>query len=91
MNRLNIMHFNVRGLLGKKALFDKILQKYKPDICCINEVKTKRKLVFSGYNIERKDRPTHKVGGGVMILIKKDIEYENVTPPPSSICQMKPC
>lgn len=77
MNKLRIIHQNVNGLLGKKRLFRAFLEKYHPDICCLNEVKTKRSFKFHGYNMKRKDR-THKDGGGIIVLVKKGIEFEEV-------------
>ena len=77
MKKVKIIHQNVRGLLGKKKLFDKLLIKYNPDVFCINEVKTKKKLKFPNYHEYRTDRTT-KDGGGVMMLIKKGLQYEEV-------------
>jgi len=73
------MQFNINGMGGKKALFSKFLDKQTPDICCVNEVRTKRGMKFKGYNLERNDRK-NKRGGGVLMLIKKGIEYERYTP-----------
>lgn len=77
MDRLKIIHQNVDGLHKKKALYDRFLEKYSPDVCCINEVKTKRTLKFKGYNSVRKDRP-NQGGGGMLTLVKKGIEFETI-------------
>lgn len=79
MSRFRVMHYNVNGLLGKKPLFDQLLKKYSPDIVAVNEVKTKRKLKFKNYEVRNNIRK-HKKGGGVLMLVKKGIEFEDVNP-----------
>ena len=80
MERLKIMHVNSRGMWGKKTLFNLALNKHVPDIVSVNEVKTKRELKFEGYQDPvRYSRPPNVDGGGVMLLIKMGLEYEEVT------------
>ena len=80
MDRLKILHLNVNGLWGKKAIFDMLIDKHTPDVISINEVKTRRELKFEGYQKPiRLDRPLNStIGGGVMLLVKKGLEFEEI-------------
>ena len=75
MRKLNIVHYNINGLGKKKKLLSTFLHKNDIDICCLNEVRTKKHLKFPGYNIIRKNRQ-NRSGGGVWTLIKSGIQFE---------------
>ena len=74
---LNIGHWNCRSINNKKLIFNKFMRDNDFDIFGLNETKldnnNKREFELTNYNIELKNR--NRRGGGVAILIKKNLKY----------------
>ena len=73
-----ITHINVNGFRARKAELVLHLKKYKPDFVTLNETKLseKTKGYIPGYEMVRRDRTSR--GGGVAILIKKEIAFNTL-------------
>ena len=87
---LNIAHINTRSLLSKKDSLQIYLDNSNLSILCISETWLNRHIpdnltYFRGYNIIRNDRKVLNVngqtknGGGVAILIQKDLACDCIT------------
>ena len=82
---LNIVQWNVRGLIGKQDQVVRLIRAMggsnKVHIICLNETwlrkETSSKVVISGYNLLHKCR-IGKKGGGLSILISKDCTYREI-------------
>ncbi|CAK6954956.1 hypothetical protein JOB18_036649 [Scomber scombrus] len=73
------LHINIRGIRANKQELIQLLKEKDISIASINETllsKTSR-IQIPGYNIIRKERQTGH-GGGVAILIRKNIEYSQM-------------
>ena len=68
----------MNGLRARKTELIEHLKEHKPDFVTLNETKVlpKHKVPIPGYESVRKDRSS--AGGGVAILIKKEIAYSIV-------------
>ena len=68
----------MNGLRARKTELIEHLKEHKPDFVTLNETKVlpKHKVSIPGYESVRKDRSA--AGGGVAILIKKEITYSIV-------------
>ena len=68
----------MNGLRARKTELIEHLKEHKPDFVTLNETEVlpKHKVSISGYESVRKDRSA--AGGGVAILIKKEIAYSIV-------------
>ena len=73
---VHIVHFNINGLRSNKPLLVQYMNEHKPDIICINETKLDQnsKISFTGHKMIRRDRNAR--GGGVAILIRKEMEFK---------------
>ena len=80
-SRINIMHWNCNSLNNKIDEFKKFCSKYKPHIISLNETKmgvfnANYLLQIDNYITIHKARSNDKNGGGgVALLIQKDIKY----------------
>jgi len=83
-NKLKIAHINVQSIMANSKIeeLNVICNDTKLDIICLSETWLKKvirnnvfKLFLSDYQIIRKDRKI-KRGGGLLILIKKNIKFE---------------
>ena len=75
-----MMYTNIDGLLSSRLELQDYVMKEKPDIICLTETKLNEKITVNldnKYNTWRKDRQG-KGGGGVMIMIKKEIKVDKV-------------
>lgn len=75
------MYTNIDGLVSSLRELRDYLHEKKPEVACITETKLTREINVEfeeeGYNIWRRDRK-NKGGGGVMILVRKNILIETV-------------
>ena len=84
-NSLNIVQWNVRGLLGKQDQVVRLLRSLggpnKVHVVCLNETwlrtETSSKVVIPGYNIIHKCR-VGKKGGGLSILVSNDFTFREI-------------
>ena len=82
VNNMNILHWNIRGLLNKQDGLTQLIRPLggsnKVSAVCLNETwlrsETSSKVDISGYNFVSKNRQGRK-GGGLGILISKDLSY----------------
>ena len=74
------MLWNARSILGNLGEFQKCLDENNPHLICLTEtwLKADKKLGFKAYSVIRKDRP-NQAGGGIAILIRKEIEYKDIS------------
>ena len=77
-----IIHININGITNKRAEFIHYLYEHNPQFVTINESKIRKQhtIRIPNYHIIRKDRdnPGRGVGGGVAILIRKDIQFNQL-------------
>lgn len=75
------MYTNIDGLVSSLRELRDYLHEKKPEVACITETKLTREINVEfeeeGYNTWRRDRK-NKGGGGVMILVRKNILIETV-------------
>ncbi len=75
------MYTNIDGLVSSLRELRDYLHERKPEVACITETKLTREINVEfeeeGYNTWRRDRK-NKGGGGVMILVRKNILIETV-------------
>ncbi len=73
------LHINIRGISGKKEELIQQLNEKNISAASINEtfLTNKSRINIPGYNIIRKERQSRQ-GGGVAILIRKNIEYSEI-------------
>lgn len=86
---LSKIPINVNSIITKERrheLFKFIEKNGNPHIILISETKLnqKCKIQFKNYILIRTDRPNAKQGGGIAILMKREVEYEQVHYPNSS-------
>ncbi|RNA18470.1 RNA-directed DNA polymerase from mobile element jockey-like [Brachionus plicatilis] len=78
---LKIVHWNCNSLSNKKELLELLINKYQPDIVMLNEIKLDKQKANSLLNI-RDYLSIHKFrisrGGGVAILIKNNVEFNEL-------------
>ena len=78
---LKVMYTNIDGLLSGVLELKDYLEVNRPEVVCLAETKLKQEVQLNfkneGYNIWRRDRKD-KGGGGVLIMVKKDIYVEDV-------------
>ena len=80
-NNIKVTYTNIDGLVSGIVELKDYLRERKPEVVCLTETKLKEEITVGfekeGYNMWRRDRKT-KGGGGVMILVNKDILVEKV-------------
>ena len=78
---LIIMHYNIRSLFSKIDSLNSLLQETSVDVCLLNESwlndYNRSRCNFVEYNLESVEH-SHRKGGGVGILISKDLDYKRV-------------
>ena len=86
-NNLNILQFNIRGLVNKQDDLRMLLNDYNIDIVLLCETwlndTNVHRVDIPGFNLVYKNRESRK-GGGVCILLKNNLkfrEYENKSCP----------
>ena len=84
-SQLKIISANVNSIVTNERRHNllKLLQEENPDIALLNETKLKHfhRPKFKEYDILRNDRKSAN-GGGVALLIKKNIKYEQIAVSP---------
>ena len=77
-----IIHININGITNKRAELIHYLNEHNPQFVTINESKIRKQhtIRIPTYHIIRKDRdsPGRGVRGGVAILIRKDIKFNQL-------------
>lgn len=78
---ITLCAWNANGIKNKQSSLIQFLQQREVDIMAISETKltTSDKLKIRGYDVVRKDRLENTRGGGVIILIKRDVDYTKLT------------
>jgi len=77
----SIVHWNCNGIDKKAEALGQFLEKKKPEIVALNEVKLDQeranyRLRFAGYSMILKARKSNpNQGGGVALLIRNDLDY----------------
>ena len=69
------MQWNAEGLMRKKTELEHIMNKENIDICCIQETHQQKDKTFKarGYQCFRTDRGGDRRKGGIITLIKSNI------------------
>lgn len=88
VNNLKIVSWNARGIRNKKDELFHFLDKHNFDVCLLSEtwLKSKCSLKNRNYYCYRNDRRTGR-GGGVAILIKKNIQHQLLPPQNTSLIE----
>ena len=77
-----IIHININGITNKRAELIHYLNEHNPQFVTINESKIRKQhtIRIPNYHIIRKDRDNlgRGVGGGAAILIRKDIQFNQL-------------
>ena len=77
-----IIHININGITNKRTELIHYLNEHNPQFVTINESKIRKQhtIRIPNYHVIRKDRenPGRGVGGGVAILIRKDIQFNQL-------------
>ena len=77
-----IIHININGITNKRTELIHYLNEHNPQFVTINESKIRKQhtIRIPNYHVIRKDRenPGRGVGGGVAILIRKDIKFNQL-------------
>lgn len=75
---LTLGHWNANGLTEKWTELKNFIFAHNIDVMLVNETKlTKKKLSsIPGYIVIRQDRPGNTAGGGLLIIIKNTINYQ---------------
>lgn len=78
-NEFLIGHWNCRSINNKKIILNKILNDNNYAIFALNEtmLKENNNLKFENYNLLQKNRKVK--GGGVGLLINKNLEFQQIT------------
>ena len=76
---IQIVHININGLRGRKTELIHYLNECNPQFVTLNETRLREytKIRIPNYHLIRKDRK-ERAGGGVGILIRKDIKYNEI-------------
>lgn len=79
--KLRLGTWNANGLNNKKQLLTHFLHEHDLDVLVINETKLTDNKTFklNNYNILRRDRPGNRAAGGVIMCIKTDVLYRQMT------------
>lgn len=76
---ITVFNWNVRGLCSQGAIqiLTNFLHQYKPHIVTLQEtlLKNDNRLYFDQYAVLRADRPDNSGGGGVAILVRRDVRF----------------
>lgn len=77
---LKLGHWNANGLVEKWSELKNFIVKHNVDVMLVNETKlSKNKLsAVPGYTIIRQDRLGTTVGGGLVIVVKNTINYQEI-------------
>ena len=77
-----IIHININGITNKHTELIHYLNEHNPQFVTINESKIRKQhtIRIPNYHVIRKDRENQGrgVGGGVAILIRKDIKFNQL-------------
>ena len=80
-DKIKVTYTNIDCLVSGLVEMRDYLRERKPEVVCLTETKLKEEIKIGfekeGYNMWRRDRK-RKGGGGVMILVNKDILVEKV-------------
>lgn len=78
--KLTISHWNADGLKEKLPELEIYLKEYKIDIMCINETNYNKydKCYVPGYRCYRQDRQSARRAGGVLMLVRNDLECSEI-------------
>ena len=81
MNSLHILHLNINGLRGKKALLELYVTETAPDVICLNETKLGALAPSQPlcYNIACNRERTANNGGGVVIYTRTNLLHEDIS------------
>lgn len=81
---IKVAFWNSQSIYNKTAEVHYFLTKHKIDVLLINEtwLAPNKNIYIAGYNCIKKDR-LNNIGGGVAIIIKKNIKYCTVPQPPT--------
>lgn len=75
VNQVRCLYTNANCLSNKHSELQGRIDLVKPDIIGITEVWEKEEYALEGYHQAfRKDRPASKLGGGVMLLVKDNLQ-----------------
>ncbi len=78
---VRITYTNIDGLISSILEVRDYLREEKPDVMCMTETKLRQEILLNfekeGYKLWRRDRKG-KGGGGVLILVREDIQVEDV-------------
>ena len=79
-NNLTVGHWNCNSINTKKLLFTKFIRDNEFDVFCLNETKLdyRNKNTFEIYNYNSIFKHRNRNGGGVGILVKNGIKYEEI-------------
>lgn len=79
-NNLTVWHLNCNSINTKKLLFTKFIRDNEFDVFCLNETKLdyRNKNTFEIYNYNSIFKHRNRNGGGVGILVKNGIKYEEI-------------
>ena len=88
--KLNIAHINIRSCINKNLELQLFLKENNIDILTLNETRLKpnKKFEIPNYVVLRKDRAKKK-GGGVTVILRKDIKFEPLTIPTPPDCPIE--
>ena len=77
-HNVHIVHININGLFGRRTELIHYLNECEPHFVTVNETKLREqtKMRIPNYHIIRRDRATN--GGGVAILIRKDVKFNEI-------------
>lgn len=84
---LRIIYWNVRSFCKRREEIEILLKEADIFICVESLLTSKIAVRFPGFTTFRKDR-SHSKGGGILILIRKDIAYKeipNITSPNDTV------
>lgn len=81
VEKLNIMQWNARSAVAHKKDLCHFLNNNNIHVALISETwfKSNQVINFPNYNLVRRDRYDGKVGGGVAVLVNKQIPYKEIT------------
>ena len=88
INSLNILYWNARSIKNRKHELPSLLQNIDIFICVESWLKDSDKSIFAKGFVQVKKNRQHATGGGILILIKKEIafiELNNIISPDTSV------